>query len=140
MARFLDGDKLLQKILQKKEARFIIVGGFNTVLTYIIYVALIYCGIHHLVSMAVVYVIGIVNGYIWNRVFTFKSREKPAGEFVRYAAVYVAVFFIGLAALYLMVDRAGMNPYAAGAVNVAVITVISWLGHRYYTFKASSTE
>lgn len=126
---------IIQKALQLKEVRFIIVGGVNTLITYLIYVLMVYAGINHLVSMAAVYVIGIVTGYILNRRFTFESRQKPAGEFARYVLVYAAVFFIALGTLHVIVDRIGVNAYAGGAVNIAIVTVISWFGHKFFTFR-----
>lgn len=90
---------------------------------------------NYLLANVLATVIGVVNSYIWNRLFTFKSRNRAAAEFARFVMVYALSFVTGLVLLYLLVDKLGLNKYAAGAVNLAFVTVISWFGHNNFSFK-----
>lgn len=127
---------MIEKLTARKEFRFALVGIANTLITYAVYVLLVYFGIHYMVSMGSVYVLGVVMGYIMNRRFTFKSRKKPAAEFGRYIIVYIGAFAAGMILLYCMVDVLGIREYEAGIINICFLAVLSWFGHELFTFKS----
>jgi len=125
----------LKRMFEFKQVRFLAVGGANTLLTYALYSLLIYAGAHYFVAISAAYVLGIINGFMWNKFYTFKSRNKAGGEFIRYVLVYLFGLLISVFVLYLMIDCFEINSYMAGAVNIIFITVLSWTGHRYFSFK-----
>jgi len=125
----------LKKLLKLKEFRFLTVGGFNTLVTYMLYVFLVYMKVNYILSMAVIYILGIIIGYYLNRIFTFKSNGSKVREFARYVIVYAAGFLISLGLLYVLVEYAKINPVPAGIINIMMVTVFTWFGHRYYSFK-----
>lgn len=80
-------------------------------------------------------VVGVINSYLWNRFFTFKSKNKALGEIVRFSLVYLASYCVSMILLYLLVGYLGMSAYLAGFLNIIAITLISWFGHKYFSFK-----
>lgn len=62
------------KILQVDFARFLVSGGFNTVVTYGIYLLLLNV-LSYKTSYTIAYVAGIVLAYSLNRYFVFKSHQ-----------------------------------------------------------------
>jgi len=127
--------KIIQKLLTRKEFRFLIVGGINTVVGYGAYAIFISIGIQYLIANIMSTIIGVINSYLWNRFFTFKSKGKALGEIMRFSLVYLTSFCCSTLFLYLIVGRFGMNTYIAGALNIVVTTIISWVGHKNFSFK-----
>ncbi len=128
---------MIKPLVEKKEFRFVLVGCVNTAFGYGLYAFFIYIGLHYLQAFALAFVLAVINSYFLNRFFTFRSKGRPAPEFIRFVLVYLASFFLGSGLLYLLIDMAGMGKYAAGVVNMVFGTVISWLGHNYFSFRGA---
>lgn len=76
-------------------ARYLVVGGINTVVTLLcIFVLKSLLGVNPYVANAAGYVAGIINAFIWNRTWVFRSNGQRTAEALR--------FVIGFAACYLM--------------------------------------
>lgn len=126
---------LITNIFNKKIYRFIFVGGINTVIGYGTFAIFLYFGMHYYFAYILSYIVGVSNSYIWNKLFTFKSKNKSYKEFIRFTSVYLISFLIGSAFLYIIVDIFDFNAYIGGAINLVLTTTISWTGHNKYSFK-----
>lgn len=128
---------LIGKLYRKYpyEARFLIVGIMNTAVGYGSYALFIF--LHMPLNLAYVLstVIGVANSYILNKFFTFRSKKKSFWELVRFILVYTVSFFIGYIFLPFLVNDLHMNKYLAGICNIFVTTVISFFGHRFFSFR-----
>jgi putative flippase GtrA len=132
--------KLIKKLFDIKVFRFIFVGGINTLVGYGSFALFLYLGFYYYLSYVLSYVIGICNSYIWNKYFTFKSKNKSYKEIARFISVYLLSFAIGSLILYIFVDIFNMNEYLAGFINLIFTTAISWIGHNKYSFKETIKE
>ena len=121
--------------IKKKKIRFFIVGGINTLATYALFALHLYVNIHYLVANIVVYIAGILLGYIGNKLFTFKTKEKSKREFLRYSMVSIVCFLISNFNLYCLIDLLKVNKYFSGAISTIIIVVISWIGHSRFSFR-----
>jgi len=128
--------EIIKRLLKKKEIRFVFVGVLNTIFTYFIYVLLIYFRINHLISIGVVYIIGIISGYIMNKFFTFESKGKIFVEFFKYLTVYIILFFLSILLMWIIVDKLRINKYIAGIINICIISILGWFGHKKFSFKS----
>ena len=126
--------KILNKIFSYQEFRFIFVGGLNTIVGYGLYALLLFFGVHYLIANTVSTIIGILHSFIWNRFFTFKSKEKALNELVKFASVYLASFIIGTFTLFTFKQILNINVYIAGLINLVITTFISYFGHKYISF------
>lgn len=127
--------KTIDDLLKHKEVRFLIVGGINTVVGYAAFALFVSIGLQYLIANTLATVIGVINSYLWNRFFTFKSKGKAMGEIIRFSLVYATSYCISMLFLYLIVGRFGVNVYIAGALNIIITTTISWFGHKNFSFK-----
>ena len=112
-----------------------IVGGINTVVGYGVYVILLAVGLDYLIAFTIATIVGVFNSYLWNRFFTFKSKSKAVSEIIKFASVYFISFCFGLLFLKVIVGLFGINQYVAGILNIIITTVISWFGHKNFSFK-----
>ena len=56
-------------------------------------------------------ILGIIHSYLWNRFFTFKSKEKASKEIVKFFFVYLISYLIGCATLYIFKNKLNIDVY-----------------------------
>lgn len=127
--------KISKKLFSYQQIRFLFVGGINTLIGYGSYALFLYLGLNYIIANTLATIIGILNSYLWNRKFTFKSKANVKKEILKFIAVYAVSYILGLIAITLFVKKIGMNEYIAGLLNLIVTTLISWFGHKYFSFK-----
>jgi putative flippase GtrA len=79
-------------------ARFLLVGVGNTVLSFVVYRALLALGIWYVVAAPLAFGAGAVNGYIFNRRWTFAARDSTQARLL-----YVGVALTGALSTSLLV-------------------------------------
>lgn len=124
------------KLLGDQRIRFLLVGGINTAVGYGTFAALVFCGLHYLAAHVAATAAGVSCSYILNKYFTFRQYKKSFAEACRFVLVYAVSFFAGVIVLYSMVSKMSLNPYAAGMINLLFTTMISWFGHKYFSFRS----
>jgi len=124
--------------MHQQAIRFVIVGVINTIVGYGSYVIFVYLGIYYLIANILSYVVGTINSYIWNKYFTFKSKKRSFPELLRFIFVYVVQLLVNMGLLKLLVERFGMNKMIAGIPTLLVTTLISFFGHKYFSFRKFS--
>jgi putative flippase GtrA len=132
--------KLALRLLGDERVRFVIIGGVNTVLGYGLFALFdLTLGktIGYLGALYAAYVIAIVVAFFLHRRFTFRAHESgnPFVDFLRFSLVYVVSLLINTAALPLLVELARMPPLVAQAVIVVVTTLVSYFGHKFFSFR-----
>lgn len=115
--------------------RFLVVGVGNTGLTYLVFWLLaVRLGVPDPVALAIGYVVGIANSYVWNRRWTFRSTDSPLREVPKFVVVNVATYGVNLALLRALVHL-GMGHAIAEALSLGVTTVLSYAGQRFWAFR-----
>ena len=130
--------KLIEKVFSIQGIRFLFVGGLNTLVGYGIYALLVYLNVNYLVANTISTIIGVAHSYLWNRYFTFKSKQKALKEITKFVSVYIASYLIGMCTLFIFKDKLNISPYIAGLINLVITTLISYFGHKYISFKDGS--
>ncbi|MCL2852200.1 MAG: GtrA family protein [Defluviitaleaceae bacterium] len=119
--------------------RFSLVGVSNTLIFYIIYLAMLRIGFSYVIAVTVGTAVGIINSYVLNKIFTFRSGRKAdgkqLGETIRFVTVYVVQYFVNIAVISVCVNVFGIAPELAGLPAVAIGVIVSFIGHKYWTFR-----
>lgn len=123
------------KLLKRQEFRFLLVGGLNTLIGYGSYVILLILGINYLIATTLSTIIGIIHSYIWNKFFTFKSQGNVKKEIPKFIFVYFVSYILGMLSIYFLVSILDINQYISGLINLVLTTLISWFGHKNFSFK-----
>jgi putative flippase GtrA len=133
----------VQQIFQLPIVRFVIVGGFNTALTYGVYCFFLYLGFHYQAALLCEYSVGICVGYVLNRYWTFGDQksaqpDKTATSFVRYATTYGGVYIGNVVLLSLIVEMGWLSPMIGQIIALAIISLASFIMQKYWVFAGSS--
>ncbi len=116
-------------------ARFAAVGVTNTGLSFLVYTALVLAGTPYWAAAAIGFATGAVNGYVFNRRWTFRAADSN-GARARYLAVQLAGLGATTALLSLLVSGAGLDRIGAYAVTLPTVTAAMFLANRSWTFAA----
>lgn len=115
--------------------KFIFVGILNTVFGYSLFALLIYLQIFYLLALTISHLLATFNSYLWNRFFTFKSKNRIQKELVKFLIIYTSIYILNFLLLYIWVDLFNINPLISQLFILVLVTTISFLGQRYLVFK-----
>lgn len=143
-----------------EKLRFLVVGGWNTVFSYAVFAALIYSigpalrGLSgsgtpwlrivgdqwYLVAQWLSWILAVPQSTIALKYLVFHSRGHVSAEIGRAFFVYLPLQALSSISLWLLVSKAGMHPLTGQLLTVGVSAVLSYLGHKYFTFKVAKSE
>ena len=123
---------------RSEKFRFLVVGAFNTIFGNLVFLALYHAlgsEIHYLVISAIAHALSVIVAFAGQRTLVFHSTKPWPSEFIRYNISLLFSFLIGLLSLYVLVEFGGLKPTVGQALTVVFSIMVSYLAHRYYSFK-----
>ncbi|CAM2141471.1 GtrA family protein [Pararobbsia alpina] len=132
-----EAESWLRRVLDAKQARYLIVGAGNTAFGYGVTVGLYYLLVHrlHIVAISLIAnVISITFSFVTYKVFVFRTHGKWLQEYLRAYVVYGFAALLSTALLWLLVNFAGIPMWIAQGVVILLVVILSYLGHNFFTF------
>lgn len=127
----------------RKEVRYVVVGGWNTFFGYLVF-ALLQLTLGHVIGyvavLVIAQVIGILSAYLCYRAFVFQVKGNWWLDLVRFSTVYWIVFGFNLVALPLMVSVWGMNVLVAQAIFLVITVIASYFAHNHFSFRRTGAD
>jgi len=131
----------------QKKIRFVLVGGWNTIFGYLVFIACDYLFerlfspryIAYMSAAVLSNILAIVNAYIFHKHITFQSTVRGKEiliEFARFFSTYLFSIILGLILLPVSVEILGIEPRISAALLIPVTTIISYLGHSRFSFRS----
>ena len=122
------------KINQK--IRFLLVGGFNTVFAYGVFATLYELAhINYNSALILQYFITVNVSFFTMRYYVFRSRGNIGAEYAKAWTVYIGMYFFNAFALNFFVWILGLYPLVGQAAYLVVSTILTFLLHKYYSFR-----
>lgn len=129
--------------------KFIVVGVMNSLVTLIaIFVCKSLLGINIWVSNAIGYVAGVINSFLWNKQWVFKSSNGACREAIKFAVGFLLCYGLQLLCAWFLTERMylgmmewqlwGMTftGYALATVfGMCIYTISNFIYNRIVTFK-----
>ena len=116
--------------------KFGIVGVSNTLLSFAVYTLLLKAfGVWYVAASGIGFTVGAVNGFLLNRRWTFRGHVGDALTPVRWFVVQGCGLGLNLSLVYLFVDGFGMDKLIGQVPATAIVTVVTFLVNRAWTFK-----
>jgi dolichol-phosphate mannosyltransferase len=110
MLRYIDHVSLLYEhrhFWLGKYLKFAFIGGIGALINLaVLWVAHEVFFVHYLWAATIAFVVADTNNYIWNRLWTFRSKGKIQFQYFQFLAVSVAGLLLNLTILWLIVDNA----------------------------------
>lgn len=114
--------------------RYAMVGLASNVISYLLYLLVTRFGIGPKTAMSLLYGIGVLQTFVFNKKWSFRFDGKVAPALIRYATVYALGYAINLLALMLLVDQAGLRHQLVQGVMILVVAVMLFIAQRYWVF------
>jgi putative flippase GtrA len=116
--------------------KFGIVGIGNTLLSLAVYALLVDgLGMWYIAASATSYAVGMVNGFVWNRSWTFRGHVGDALTPLRWLVVQGCGLGVTLGLVFLFVHDAGLSKLLGQAFAVVIVVVFTFLANRAWTFR-----
>jgi putative flippase GtrA len=130
----------------QKKVRFVLVGVWNTIFGYLIFVFCDYLFerffshryIAYMSAAVLSNILAIINAYVFHKHITFRSSVRGKGiliEFARFFSTYLFSMILGLILLPVSVEVFGIEPRISAALLIPVTAIISYIGHSRFSFK-----
>ena len=134
---------IFQKIWSKQPVRFLIIGGVNVLFGYSVFsfVQFFWGGeITYFGSLIISQVLGICEAFVLYRWLVFAPRTHILSDFLRFLLVYVPPFIFNLFLLPFFITVFNWNVYLSQAIAMICVAVISYLGHKFFTFAPNKSK
>lgn len=121
----------------REQVLYLAVGGWNTLFGYAVFATLYYLVgdvVGYGVVIVVSYVVAILNAYVGYRYVAFRSHGSVLHELPRFSVVYLATMVVNLVFFPIALQVLPASPYLVQAVFMFGVVVVSYLGHRYFSF------
>jgi putative flippase GtrA len=140
----------LIRLFNDQRVAFLVVGGINTVVGFGIFVA---CSlsvghlVEHrfgkvgasLVTLGFTHVLSVLFAFVMHRRFVFRVRGHMLRDLARFWSIYLTAAGINFVALPVLVEL-GLHRIPAQAIIIASNTLLSWFGHRHFSFRRSAND
>jgi putative flippase GtrA len=138
-----------------EKLRYLFVGGWNTLFGYLLFLLLLallgtplrslessgnplihWMGREYYVIVGWVgWVFAVIQSTVTMKYLVFRKSGRLVSQVFRAYFVYLPAQFLGSAILWFMVRIVGLTPPIGSLATIAVTTIFSYLGHKYFTFR-----
>jgi putative flippase GtrA len=113
-----------------------LVGVGNTLLSLaVIWVMMKPLGYGAVSSNITGYAVGVLNSFVWNKRWTFRSQATWLGSALRFGLVFGVCYALQLGLLLYLDKRLAIDKYYNQIIAMAFYTVINFLLNKYFTFR-----
>jgi len=133
---------LLLRLIRDQRVAFIAVGAINTVVGYAFFAAFLWTvgdrwgrPWSYLAALACAHVVSVLVAFVLYRFVVFRVRGHVLSDLWRFETVYLSALAVNFALLPLLVEIAGLPVLLAQALIVFVTSLMSWVGHKHYSFR-----
>ncbi len=137
-----------------EKLRFLLVGGFNTVLAYSLLFALdwLFGRVNEKyalglaptvvanVALIIQYIITINVSVATMRYYVFRSHGDWRKEFAKAWSVYVFLYLINAPIMTLLMVIFGLETWAAQGIYLIFSTIVTFILHKYFSFRQAAKK
>jgi len=126
---------LVRRAFRREEVRYLFVAG-TTALCYLgLLAALLATGLQYMIAILIAQVFVFSLAFPVYRAVIFRSTGPWRLDLVRFGGVWSGGFVAGVIATPALVELAGLPPLLAQVIAVVVVAVLSFLGHKFVSFR-----
>jgi putative flippase GtrA len=132
--------ELIHASWRREEVRYLVVGGFNTV------VGLgLYAGFHvllghqlgYLLVLIPAYAVGIVVSFITQRIWVFAARGQVLLDFARFTSVQLSGMALNALVLAIVHESTSIPAVPSQAISLFIVAIATYFSHKFFSFRRS---
>jgi len=130
----------LLRVVRDQRVAFLLVGGVNTVVGFLCFAGfLLLLGQRRYLAVLVsAHVVSVLIAFVLYRFVVFRVRGHVLADLWRFETVYLSALAINLVLLPVLVEIAHLPVLLAQALIMLVTSLMSWVGHKNYSFRRPS--
>lgn len=131
-----------------------IVGLMNTLVTIVvIFVCKAILGVNPWVSNALGYIAGVINSFLWNKKWVFKSHNGYISEALKFLVGFLPCYLVQFATVWLLTECTPLGDMTwticgftfggygvATLIGMVVYTIANFLYNRHITFREKTNK
>lgn len=96
------------------------------------------------------YIVGLVNSFVWNRTWTFHSKNRWGKEFIKFIIAFLLCYIPQALLVYLLNKHTGFridilhltisHGYTCQLTGIVFYTALNFLLNKYYTFRPTGVN
>jgi putative flippase GtrA len=113
-------------------------GAVNTTFAFLVFAALeatLGRAVSYMIILLVAHVIGVLEAFVLYRLTVFRVKGNILRDLVRFESVYLLALGINAALLPLLVEFGHLPVILAQGVIVFITSIVSFLGHKHFSFR-----
>ena len=114
--------------------KYAIVGLTSNGLLYFVYLLLTAYGLGHKTAMTLLYVLGVLQTFMFNKKWTFANYGAVSRSFFRYCLSYALCYLVNLLALYFFVDKLLFPHENVQGIMILFIAVMLFFLQKFWVF------
>lgn len=129
---------LMLRVVKDYRVAFLIVGVTNTVVGFAwfaLFQATVGALYGYMVTLICAHIASVLCAFVLYRRFVFRVRGHLFRDLARFESVYLVALGINAVLLPILVEFAHLQPIVAQALIVFVTTLVSFFGHRDFSFR-----
>src|SRR4030042_497097 len=131
--------ELIKRRVVRQFIKFGIVGVSSTIIDWgIFYLLNLVFGIYYLTAKVFSFSVAVINSFIWNRRWTFRSQNpERSKEFTKFLVIALVGLSINALIMYLAVSIFHARKIIGLIFATGIVTFWNFLANKFYTFKKS---
>ena len=118
--------------------RYGVVGIASNALLYLAYLALTSAGMNYKLARSLLYALGVIQSFHFNKTWSFRHDGARGQAFIRYCISYGLGYLFNLVVQYLMVDRLGYPHQLVQGALIICTAVLLFLLQKFWVFRSPS--
>lgn len=117
--------------------RFLLVGGVNAAVSYIIFAIALYLigNEHYQICVALQWIISSVFSFFNQKVFVFCTKGHWLKEYFKCCTTWVVSYACNALILELIVKYISKNVYLSQLISIFIASVVTYVLFKYFAFK-----
>jgi len=135
------------RVVQDQRVAFLVIGGVNTLVGFASFAGfLVTVGRlwakpwGYLAALACAHVVSVLIAFVLYRFVVFRVRGHVLADLWRFETVYLLALAVNFVLLPALVEIVRLPVLAAQALIMLVTSVMSWVGHKNYSFRRPSSS
>jgi putative flippase GtrA len=121
--------------LSRQTFRYLLVAGTTSIFYLGLVAGGIAIGLFYFVAILCAQAVTIFCAFPFYRRFVFESHGRIPIDFVRFLSVWLAGAVAGLVVTPFLVQVLGWLPLISQVVAIAAVSIFSFLGHKFFSFR-----
>ncbi len=115
--------------------KYVVIGLLSNGVLYFAYLFLTAYGLGYKTAMTLLYTLGVVQTFLFNKKWTFSHHGEVSRTFIRYIISYALGYFLNLAVLYYFVDKLLFPHQIVQGIMIIYNAFMLFILQKFWVFK-----